>query len=357
MLTSEIFLKRGTERLELFAEGVIEIQKKIGFKISSRGWGYQLEQYGLIDKDQFNLVEKLINDCRKKGYLPIDFVAEEKAREFDNIQIPEAETPEEFMAKYLRAAMMCEGWYTPDWWDGEKYYIQMLVEKIDLKTLFEPVCKKYKICIATSKGWSSMLQRAEYARRFKKAEEKGLTCVLLYCGDHDPDGLRISNFIHDNLYELAQVYWWDDGSEGYNPHNLIIDRFGLNYDFIAQNKLSWIDNLITGSGGYIATMVDGKIVQGRAKSGKPHPNYPLPYVQEYLYKYGVRKCEGNALVVQPDAGRKLCEEAIIKYLGPDALTRFAMKRAAIRTELHDFREDTGLDKIINDALETIKKEE
>jgi len=56
----------------------------------------------------------------------------------------------------------------------------MLVEKIDLKSLFGPVCWDYHIPIATSKGWSSMLQRAEYARRFKQAENMGLKCVTGY---------------------------------------------------------------------------------------------------------------------------------------------------------------------------------
>lgn len=252
--------------------------------------------------------------------------------------------------------MNCGVYYTPDWWTDETYYIQILVEKVDLKTLFEPVCKKFHIPIATSKGWSSILQRAEFARRFKDAEEEGLICVLLYCGDHDPDGLRITENIRKNLYDVKDV-WWIDETTGYNPggkiydngvlisdtpKKLIIDRFGLNYDFIIGHNLTWIDNLITSSGKDLA--------------GPSHRNHHLPYVQNYLKQFGPKKCEANALVIIPDEARKLCKAAIEKYLGNDALKRFDAKRQEVCDNLDEFKRRTGLDKTIMNVIKAIKKE-
>lgn len=335
-----------------FAKGLIQISQQIGFAISSRGWCYQLESFGLVTKAQFDLVENLVNDCRKRGYLTIDFTAEEEARKFSGVEKPETLSPVQYMKQFLNATLQCEDWYTPEWWDGETYYVQMVVEKIDLKTLFEPVCQDYHIPIATSKGWSSMLQRAEYARRFKEAEDKGLQCVLLYCGDHDPDGLRISEFLRSNLEDLRNITW-NDGAEGYDPEDLKIARFGLNYDFIQANKLSWIDNLITGSGKNLAD--------------PSHPNYYLPYVQEYLARIGPRKCEANALVPKPDAARELCRRAIEDGsekegeewdgLGHEALDRFQEKRDAVVEELQTFREKTGLNEAVKKALDIINQQE
>ena len=307
--------------------------------MSSRGWCYQLENLGLIDKSQFDYVESVINECRRRGYLPVDFVAEEEARGFSCLEYPSTESPAEYMKSYLEAVLRCEEWYTPDWWEGEEYYIQMLVEKIDLKTLFEPVCRRYHVPIATSKGWSSILQRAEMARRFKEAEAKGLRCVLLYCGDHDPDGLRISEFLRKNLEELRGIRW-SDGAEGYDPSSLIIDRFGLNYDFIVENNLTWIDNLITGSGKDLAD--------------PSHPNHNLPYVQEYIKRYGPRKVEANAIVVVPDRARELCRRAIERYLGPDALERFARRREAVREAFRRVRREAGLEEAVRRVLELVE---
>jgi len=340
------------EKLEEFADKIQELADQIGFKVSARGWCYQLEQAGVINKDQFDKVENIINKCREKGVLPIDFTAEEEGRKFSGVEKPHENSPIQEMREWIEAAMQSEIYYTPNWWAGEEYYIQMLVEKIDLKTLFEPVCKKYHIPIATSKGWSSMLQRAEYARRFQQAEEQGLTPVLLYCGDHDPDGLRISTNIRNNLEALKNIKW-EDGETGYDPGNLIIMRFGLNYDFIVQNKLTWINNLITGSGGELAREVNGKIVAGLTKNGKPHKNFRMPYVQEYLKTVGVRKCEANAIVPMPDEARALVEAAITRYLGDDAAGRFEEKRLAVFKEVKAFRDRTGLTESLQKALDLI----
>jgi len=332
---------RGANRvfqMMVFSEKLKEISKIIGFKLSSRGWCYQLEGFGLITKAEFDKVEKIINDCRKDGYLPVDFILEEDARLFSGVEIPDIETPLEYFASYLETALRCYDVFTPDWWDGEKYYIQMLVEKIDLKSLFYPICKQYHIPIATSKGWSSIIQRAKYCRRFKEAEEQGLKCVLLYCGDHDPDGLRISDTIRKNLLELNKVTW-DDGFSGYDPSNLIIDRFGLNYDFIIENKLSWIENLITGSKKNLAS--------------PKHPNHNLPYVQDYLKNIGVKKCEANALVVKPEEGKHLCINAIEHYLDHDAINRFKDKRKAIKQEITDYLEKKDLKEPLQKIIDEI----
>jgi len=339
-----------------FADGLKEISRQIGFKVSARGWCYILEQNGLITKAEFNVVENLINNgCRRNGTLPIDFVAEEEARKFSGVEIPEERSPIAYVGDWLDGALNAERYYTPNWWKGEACYIQMVVEKIDLKTLFESLCREYHIPIATSKGWSSMRQRAEYARRFKEAEEMGLGCVLLYCGDHDPDGLRISDFLTKNLEDLVDIKW-DDDTSGYNPTELNIERFGLDYDFIIANKLTWIDNLITASGGCIAETVDGKLVQGKTKNGKPHPNFHLSYAQDYLKKYGVRKCEANALVIKPDQGRELCKEAIEKHLGKDAKGRFRERREEVVRIVDEFRIRTGLNEAIQKAIDLIEEE-
>ena len=337
-------ISRATEdNLYSFAEELKIISRKIGFKISSRGWCYQLEVGGHINKGQFDRVEHLINTCRKKGILPIDFTAEEEGRRFSGVEAPNENTPIQEMKSWIEYILNSDDFsYTPDWWDGEKYYIQMLVEKIDLKTLFLPICKIYHIPVATSKGWSSMLQRAIYARRFKNAQDDGLQPVLLYCGDHDPDGLRISDFISKNLVDLQYINW-ENGNEGYNPAGLKIVRFGLDADFIDEHHLTWIENLITGS--------------GRNLASPTHKNYKMPYVQDYIRTYGVKKCEANAIVPYPDLARGLVEGAIRSFLGDDAQQRFREKKKKVTDEISEFRRRTGLNDSLQNALDIINREE
>ena len=87
-----------SERLQEFADQVIAIEKKVGMKQSSRGWCYMMENLRLINKNQFDKVESWINRCRKEGYLPIDFVAEEQGRQFSGVEEPTQYDPVKFMS-------------------------------------------------------------------------------------------------------------------------------------------------------------------------------------------------------------------------------------------------------------------
>jgi hypothetical protein len=320
------------DRLE-FVEFLKEQQDAIGFPVSARGWCYLMEQKNYVDKSQFDKIEEVINRCRKEGLLPVDFVAEEDARAFAGLEKTSRETMKELLSQRLSAVLYGHWYYTPDWLEGETYYIQVLVEKVDLKTMFKPVCGDYHIPIANAKGWQSILQRAEYARRFQEAEREGLKCVLLYAGDFDPDGLRISSAMRKNLEQLKDISW-ADGEEGYDPEGLIIERVALNYDFIQQQNYTWIDNLITGS--------KKKPDKAESLADPEHTNFNLPYVQDYLQQYGARKCESNVMVTTPDIARQLLRTAIEKYLGVDAVTRFKAKQQVIKEQYQEELEGLGI---------------
>lgn len=330
---------RGASRdflLREFAQQLKELQTTIDFKVSSRGWCYMLENLGAITKAQFNRVQSIINECRKRGYLPVRFVAEEEARSFSCVEEPDAEQdrPADYIRRWVRALTNCHRNIDILFWKGQEYFIQLLVEKIDLKTLFQPICEQYHIPIATSKGWSSILQRAEIMERFSLAEAHGMKPILLYCGDLDPVGEQISDLLMKNLAELSDAVGW-------RPDNLVIDRFGLNLDFVKQAGLSWIDNLETGSGKDL---------------GSPHhPDHYKPFVQEYIKRVGRRKCEANALVIKPDMGRDLCRQAVVKYLGVDALDRFKRREDFIRSRVKTALLDAGIMKSMGEADKLLRK--
>jgi hypothetical protein len=167
--------------------------------------------------------------------------------------------------------------------------------------------------LANSGGWADINGRAAMMRRFAEWEAKGKRCVLLYCGDHDPGGLNISGFLRSNLADLS-------GAVGWSPYDVIIDRFGLNFDFIEAHGLTWIDNLETGAGGRL--------------DDPRHPDHGKAYVQDYLRRFGARKVEANALVARPQAGRELCLRAILNYVAEDAPDRYLERLKPLRDEVN-----------------------
>ena len=151
-------------------------------------------------------------------------------------------------------------------------------------------------------------------KRFAHWEAKDKECVLLYCGDHDPGGVHISEFLRSNFEDLADAVGW-------SPEHLIIERFGLDYDFIVAQGLSWIDNLQTSKKG------------GYPLDDPRHPDHQKPYVQSYLERFGARKCEANALVTRPDAGRELCRRAILRHIDQDGIREYERRLGEAREEL------------------------
>ena len=313
-------------QLEEFASTLMKIQDIIVEKYGSRGWCYILEVQRLINKDEFDKLEKLINDLRKQGYLPINFTAQDTARDFLH-RLPDEEDVGDYICGWVdHAETGIIEEYAHDFLMGQDYYLIVMVEKIDLKILFRNICKELQIPIANCRGWSDINSRAELIKHIKKAKDRGQTPVLLYCGDYDPSGLEISNTIKKNLNDLEKA-------TGYNADDLIIDRFGLNKEFIIENKLTWIDNLITGTGGRIAEEIDGEIVQGRTKKGRPHPDFNKTSTQAYLKENGVRKVEANALVVAPKKAAELLMNTIHKYIPQDEIKTYLKQRKQKREEI------------------------
>jgi hypothetical protein len=306
------------QQLRRFAKHLLELEARFDFKLGARGWCYILEQQGSITKGEFDKAESLITECRKTGILPVDFTAEDSARQAENLQ-PErdADDPGEHAA-YLASIppQLCDHYLPAHFWDFQKVYIEMVVEKIDLKGLFRPVCEEFFVPITNAKGWNDINSRVKIMQRFAEHERAGRRVILKYCGDHDPGGLQMSRFLYDNLKELEEAAGW-------SPDNLKIDRFGLNYDFIEDNHLTWIDNLETGG--------------GKRLDDPEHRQHNSAYVQEYIDTYGVRKCEANALVVAPEAGRELCRQAILQHISLAAVRKYkswlAKQREAVRAAL------------------------
>jgi hypothetical protein len=308
---SEAAQDRYRAELRWFCDAIREIRSTLDFTPTARGWCYLLESHGL-EKGDFDKAERVINEARKEGDLPLSICAEDETRKTENLE--KLDDPDiEFVADvYLASLRRLHEDYTPkSFWTDLDTYVEMTVEKLDLKALFGPICKAWRVPLACSRGWNDINSRAAMMKRFRAAEQEGKRIVLLVCTDLDPGGLSIADLLRSNMRDIRAVGW--------DPDNLIIDRFGLTEAFIERHKLTWIENLATASGGRL--------------DDPRHPDHNKDYVQSYLARFGVRKCEANALVTKPTAARELCEDAILRYLPADAVDAFEADLADVREEL------------------------
>ena len=151
----------------------MEIKFTFDFPVSSRGWCYILEEHGL-GKGDFDDAQSLMAECRRQRLLPMDIVAEDGARAFDNLEFIDDTSPEEEATDILERALRGPENYWPfSFWDDQDFYLEMLVEKVDLKTLFGPICNKFYIPIANARGWSDLNTRWAMLERIRDHAEGG----------------------------------------------------------------------------------------------------------------------------------------------------------------------------------------
>lgn len=320
--------------LAIFAEEIKAIDRQSSFHVRPRmrGWGYRLESLGKIDKGQFDALANAINDCRKIGLLPMNIISPDPdtSRHFQGIH--RATTPNTILDQFrngVKEMLDILPSNITDFYAGEKYYVIMVVEKGEVLSLFGLVCRDYFVPYVSSKGWSNLEIRANIAAQCKWALEYRLIPVLLLFYDMDPKGEEIPDTFRKNLKDMEEATGW-------NPNNMIIERFGLTDEQIVRFRLSWVNNLQTSSG-------------REAKSTRK--------VIAYIQRHGERKCEMESLYKDDEttrAAEQICREAIEKYLGCDAKERFRKKEEESKAKL-SIVYDSPVWKQLNDELARIEK--
>jgi hypothetical protein len=292
---------RRQARMEM-GEVIERMSRESGYRFGPRGWAYYAEGLGLITKGEFDRFEKLLTDMRKDGELDPDVIEPDASRVATDVFDFEAtaETPEE-LAQYAideideRLKSWARSFYERGYWDDLDYYVEMIVEKKDLVQIFRSTADRYNVRITNGKGDTDIHTRLAMLKRFRDHSDAGRRCVLLAIGDHDPKGLHIVDGLHRTFMSCANIKGldWDD------PDFEVVN-VGLTEEQINNLGLMKIDNLETGG--------------GRDLSDPRHPDHFKPYVQDYIARFGVWKCEANALVGNPRRAEDLLERAINRFI-------------------------------------------
>jgi hypothetical protein len=283
-------------------EVIERMSRETGFRFGPRGWAYYAEGLGLITKGEFDRFEQLLTVMRKDGELDPDVIEPDASRMATEVYDFKATSasPED-MAQYAvddigeNLKTWVRGFHEVGYWDNLPYYVEMIVEKKDLVQIFRSTADRYNVRITNGKGDTDIHTRLAMFKRFRDHTYDGRQCILLAIGDHDPKGLHIVDGLHRTFMSCAGIKGldWDDPDFEVVP-------VGLTERQIDSLDLMKIDNLETGG--------------GRDLSDPRHPDHHKPYVQDYLARFGVWKCEANALVGHPAKARELLETAINRYI-------------------------------------------
>lgn len=286
-------------------EAIERMSAETGYRFGPRGWAYYAEGLGLITKGEFDRFEKLLVDMRKEGELDPDVIEPDASRMATEVADFEAAgySPEALAQHAVneigtRLREWADDYHANGYWDDLDYYVEMIVEKKDLVQIFRSTADHYNVRITNGKGDTDIHTRLAMLKRFREHRAAGRRCILLAIGDHDPKGLHIVEGLQRTIMSccnLKGLDWCDPDFEVVN--------IGLTEEQIDDLGLMKIGNLETGG--------------GRDLSDPRHPDYHKPYVQDYLARFGVWKCEANALVGHPARAEDLLETAINEFIPAD----------------------------------------
>lgn len=189
-----------------------EIASEYDGNLTVRQLYYQLVARGFIPNSQesYKRLVGILTDARLSGAFPfewlLDRTREARTGRFTGDQTT-VESALNSAARELRQAP--ESWLWRDRWLGQRTYVSVWVEKEALAGVFEGPCEELGVGWFVLRGYSSLSALSQWVDNASAAYEGGLgtieECVVLYFGDHDPDGWEIPRSAERNVEAIAEV--------------------------------------------------------------------------------------------------------------------------------------------------------
>jgi len=231
------------------ATAIAEDYKSQGYSLTLRQLYYQCVSKALIDNSDksYKRLGDTIGTARLNGEFAMDLIVD-RGREAGaslhhtcKLDVVEALSEGE---SYLRSLPF---WTIEvDRWFGQPAYVSAWVEKEALAGVFEKPCKDLGVGFFACKGYPSHSSLWQWLLKLSEAWETSLAvvedddlremspevideAVVLYFGDHDPDGWQIPRSAEDAMNTLARV-----NGLGIPPIRFV--RVALNMDQIKKYK-------------------------------------------------------------------------------------------------------------------------
>lgn len=182
----------------MLCNSIIEEYQDQRLRLTLRQLYYQLVSRNIITNEKKSAahLSALISNARLAGLVDWDAIE-------DRIRQPRYQSEFENIGSLIEAAIYA---YRLPRWSGQKYYVELWVEKDALAGVLEPLAKEFHVTMMVNRGYSSQSAMYESANRFiDRGVSKNKKPILFYLGDHDPSGEDMVRDIENRL-KLFEVY-------------------------------------------------------------------------------------------------------------------------------------------------------
>lgn len=212
---------------------IAEEYEGMGLRLTLRQLYYQFVSRGLIDngQKQYKRLGAILTEARYSGAFPIRYIEDRgrtvRGSDCNNNQVS-------VDSAFSRAAGYVNS--IPNWvierakWYGQPIHVSVWVEKEALSGVFQPECDRLGVGWFACKGYPSVSSLQSWITQTDRFMEQATAeeAVVLYFGDHDPDGWQIPRSAHQGIEQLRSL-------NPYGPsYNLTFVRCALNMDQVQQ---------------------------------------------------------------------------------------------------------------------------
>jgi hypothetical protein len=202
------------ERLEII-NGIVEEYNAQNYRLTLRQLYYQLVSRDVIPNktEEYAKLSVLLGKGRMAGYVDWDAIEDRIRRPYLPYWVHDVPGAIEDIVKQYRL----------DRQEGQDNYIEVWVEKDALSGVLKRVTSEYHVNLMVNRGYSSITAMHDAYNRFKRAERRGESGVILYLGDHDPSGVDMVRDISSRLTEFGvdvevdHIALTDEQIAKYNP--------------------------------------------------------------------------------------------------------------------------------------------
>jgi len=168
------------------------------YRLSLRQLYYQLVARGHIENSvkSYKRIGNLISDARLAGLVDWRMI-EDRGRETHYLN--HWDNPAEIVRDASR-------WFRIDKWEGQRNYVEVMVEKDALSGILLPVCQELDIRFTANKGYSSSSAMYEAGKRLHRlfySSDIIEEVHIFYFGDHDPSGIDMTRDIAERLCQFS----------------------------------------------------------------------------------------------------------------------------------------------------------
>jgi len=189
-----------------------EYKTKHGLVLTLRQLYYQHVARGHLPNGDkvYKRLGQILTDARLSGEFPIAYL-EDRGRSVGETDADNILTVNQAIKRAGDDLSRLPFWLRYGAWHGQQTKVFVWVEKDALSGVLEKTCQELGVGLFPCKGYPSISALASWVHATGEMLESGDEALILYLGDHDPDGLQIPISADETLRKIQSVedVWFD----------------------------------------------------------------------------------------------------------------------------------------------------